>query len=127
MRSGPGLRSSRGREAQEPIVFALSFEIPARYFHYVRSGDARPLCGVLEHNRLDILSLAMITARAAQLIEDGPAAARTAREALGLGRFYERVGRIDQAREAFSCAAEMTPSDPVTRAEAWRAWLARRS
>jgi uncharacterized protein YprB with RNaseH-like and TPR domain len=105
------------------------FEIPARYFHYVRTGDARPLCGVLEHNRLDILSLAMVTARAAQLIEDGPAAARTAREALGLGRLYERAARNDEAREAFSRAAAMTPADPATRAEALRACavLARRA
>ena len=40
------------------------FEIPSRYFQYVRSGDARPLEAVLEHNRLDIISLAMLTARA---------------------------------------------------------------
>ena len=41
------------------------FEIPSRYFQYVRSGDARPLQAVFEHNRLDIVSLAMLTARAA--------------------------------------------------------------
>src|SRR5947207_5182371 len=34
------------------------FEIPARYFQFIRSGDARPLAPVLEHNRLDLLSLA---------------------------------------------------------------------
>src|SRR6187549_811428 len=33
------------------------FEIPARYFRYVHTGDARPLGAVLEHNRLDLLSL----------------------------------------------------------------------
>ena len=32
------------------------FEIPARYFHFVRSGDARGLAAVMEHNRLDLLS-----------------------------------------------------------------------
>ena len=47
------------------------FEIPARYFHYVRTGDARPLAAVLEHNRLDLLSLALLTARAAQLLDEG--------------------------------------------------------
>ena len=35
------------------------FEIPDRYFRFVRTGDARPLDGVLEHNRLDLLSLAL--------------------------------------------------------------------
>ena len=37
---------------------------PSRYFHYVRSGDARGLEAVMEHNRLDLLSLALLTARA---------------------------------------------------------------
>ena len=62
------------------------FEIPSRYFHFVRTGDARPLEAVLEHNRLDLLSLALVTARAAQMLDDGAAAARTAREAFGMGR-----------------------------------------
>jgi hypothetical protein len=56
------------------------FEIPDRYFRYVRTGDARPLAGVLEHNRLDLLSLALVTARAAQLVDEGrPACAPRAK------------------------------------------------
>ena len=97
------------------------FEIPSRYFHFVRTGDARPLEAVLEHNRLDILALAMITARAAQLLDEGPAGARTAREALGLGRLYERGGLCADARASYSRAAEMQPADLLTRAEALRA------
>ena len=84
------------------------FEIPSRYFQYVRTSDARPLHAVMEHNRLDLLALAMITARAAQLLEDGPAAARTAREALGLGRLYERGGLIAEARASYAQAAGLT-------------------
>src|SRR5438045_2648872 len=30
-------------------------EIPARYFRFLRSGDARPLQPVLEHNRIDLV------------------------------------------------------------------------
>jgi len=82
------------------------FEIPSRYFHYVRSGDPRPLEPVFEHNRLDIVSLAMLTARAAQLLEEGPSAAATAREALGLGRLYERAGLLEDALRSFTRAAE---------------------
>ena len=104
------------------------FEIPGRYFHYVRTGDARGLEGVLEHNRLDILALAMITARAAQALDDGPDAARTAREALGMGRLYERAGRNADARSAYVRAGEITPAETITRVEALRslALLARR-
>jgi uncharacterized protein YprB with RNaseH-like and TPR domain len=102
------------------------FEIPSRYFQYVRSGDARPLAGVLEHNRLDLVSLALVTAYAAQLVEAGAEAARTAREALGLGRLYERGGHGDRARACFARAAglstEPLDADPLTRIEALRAY-----
>ena len=64
------------------------FEIPERSFTFVRTGDARPLEGVLEHNRLDLLSLAFVTSHACQLLDEGPHAARGPREALGLGRIY---------------------------------------
>ena len=83
------------------------FEIPARYFHYVRTGDARPLAGVFEHNRLDLLSLAVLTASAAQLLEQGADAAGTAREAYGLGRLYERAGLSLDARRAYARAIDL--------------------
>src|SRR3954466_6994962 len=86
------------------------FEIPSRYFHYVRTGDARPLEAVLEHNRLDLLSLACLAARAAQLLEDGPDAAATAREALGLAQLYERGGMVGEAVESYRRVGAM-PGD----------------
>jgi uncharacterized protein YprB with RNaseH-like and TPR domain len=97
------------------------FEIPSRYFHFVRSGDARGLGGVLEHNRLDLLALAMLTARAGQLLDEGASAATTAREALGLGRLYERGGLLDDARACFARAIEFD-DDAHARVEALRAY-----
>ncbi len=85
------------------------FEIPARYFRYVHTGDARPLGAVLEHNRLDLLSLALLTARAAQLLDEGVTSATTAREALGIGRLYERAGMTSDALACFARAADMGP------------------
>jgi hypothetical protein len=96
------------------------FEIPARYFHFVRTGEARQLEAVLEHNRLDLISLALLTARAAQLVDEGPMGSRGAREALGLGQLYERAGLFGEARAAFARAVSF-PADAVTRAEALRA------
>ena len=31
------------------------YEIPSRYFKFIRTGDARPLEAVMEHNRLDLI------------------------------------------------------------------------
>ena len=98
------------------------FEIPSRYFHFVRTGDARGLAAVTEHNRLDLLSLAMLAAQASQLLEDGPAVARTSREALGMGRLYERAAMGVEARASYLRAAEHREADAVTSAEAWRAY-----
>ena len=80
-------------------------EIPARYFQFVRSGDGRPLVAVLEHNRLDLLSLAGLTARLVSLVRSGPDQARDAREALALGHVYARAGLDLRARDAFARAA----------------------
>jgi uncharacterized protein YprB with RNaseH-like and TPR domain len=85
------------------------FEIPSRYFHFVRTGDARPLDAVLEHNRRDLLSLALLTARAAQLLDEGVTAASTAREALAIGRLYERSGMTSDALACYARASDMGP------------------
>jgi uncharacterized protein YprB with RNaseH-like and TPR domain len=80
------------------------FEIPTRYFEFIRTGDARPLRAVLEHNRLELLSLAGLTARLLDLVRRGPGAVRHAREALALGRVYARGGLDSRAREAYQHA-----------------------
>ena len=76
-------------------------EIPDRYFQFLRSGDPRPLEPVLEHNRLDLVSLAAVMARAARLAADGHEACRDAAEALALGRVYERAGSTDRAERCY--------------------------
>lgn len=79
-------------------------EIPTRYFRFIHTGDAGPLRAVLEHNRLDLLSLAGLTARLLDLVRRGPGAVRHAREALALGRVYARGGLDGRAREAYQHA-----------------------
>ena len=80
-------------------------DIPARYFGFLRSGNALPLEPVLEHNRLDLISLAAVCAHAVQLVEEGSARCRDAAEALALGKVYERAGCIDKAMTAYERAA----------------------
>jgi tetratricopeptide (TPR) repeat protein len=108
------------------------FEIPSRYFQFVRDGDARPLEAVLEHNRLDLVSLALVTARALTLIDRGPDAATDAYECLGLARIYDRAGRSDDAEVSYLRAIERLERvgrDPDTCGDALRrlAWCRRRA
>lgn len=81
------------------------FEVPARYFHYLRTGDASGMWGVLEHNQHDLMSLAAVMSHALWLVREGPDACREPAERLALGRIYERAGRLDAARGAFESAA----------------------
>ena len=93
-------------------------DIPGRYFQFLRSGDARPLEPVLEHNRLDLISLAAVSAHAVQLVDEGHARCRDAAEALALAKVYERAGCLDRAVTGYRLAAD-DPSAPVdVRAEA---------
>ncbi len=99
------------------------FDIPSRYFRFVRDGDVHPLEAVLEHNRIDLISLALVTARALRLIARGPAAATHARECVGLGRVYERAGRADEAEASYGQAAAMAARvgrEPDVHADALR-------
>jgi uncharacterized protein len=80
-------------------------DIPGRYFAFLRSGDARPLEPVLEHNRLDLISLAAVVAEGVQLVERGEAACRDAAESLSLGKVFERAGSIDRAIACYERAA----------------------
>ena len=81
------------------------FEIPSRYFQFLRTGDPSLVAGVLEHNRHDVISLAVVAAHAFELAADGPDACRDAGEQAALGRLYERAGDLARATHAYECAA----------------------
>jgi uncharacterized protein YprB with RNaseH-like and TPR domain len=81
------------------------FEIPARYFQFLRTGEPRCIEGVLRHNQLDVVSLAAVMARALYLWKEGPDACETGGEQLGLARLYERTHDLDRAAEAYTRAA----------------------
>jgi hypothetical protein len=94
------------------------FEIPARYFHFLRSGDPRPLAAILDHNRRDLLSLAGLAARLLRLVAVGVDGAADAREAVALGRLYARAGLDARARHALIRAVEWCGSADVHRGNA---------
>lgn len=92
------------------------FEIPSRFFHFLRTSDPRPLEPVLEHNRLDLVTLAAVTSLALRLTRAGEAACRDEREALSVGRVLEKAGLPDRAEACFRRAASAACVE--TRAEA---------
>lgn len=50
-------------------------EVPERYFAWLRTRDARFVADVFEHNRLDVISLAVLAAHLAELVHQGSEAA----------------------------------------------------
>ena len=107
------------------------FEIPSRYFQFVRDGDARPLEAVLEHNRLDLVSLAAVMARALTLVSRGPLESSNPHECFGLARLYERGGSPEHAEGALLRCIELAKrigTEPDVHADGLRrlAWIRRR-
>jgi hypothetical protein len=66
------------------------WEIPARFFAYLRDREAVRLCPVFAHNADDILSMVALLGWWARALE-GDALRLTAAEMAGLGRFWERL------------------------------------
>jgi uncharacterized protein len=87
------------------------FDIPTVYFRFLRRPDPQMLESVLEHNRNDLLSLAVITAEALNLIQTNDVSALSAEQALGLARVYERSGEASRLQLCLDRAAE--PNQPV--------------
>lgn len=84
-----------------------SFLVPSVYFDYLRFGATHRLEGVFLHNRLDILSLATLTARMCELISDPLSDSdRLPAELLGLGRLYLARGERQRAAPLIERAIE---------------------
>lgn len=130
----PGAQSeSCSLGALERVLFGVAryrdvpgFEIPTRYFGFLRSGNASPLEPVLEHNRLDLISLAAVTARAFALADGCPDRSSEARECLGMARLFDRASMEAESRAWFERALALTDrswhaEDAFVRCEALRA------
>ena len=122
--SDPGGESSCSLSTLERDVLGFhrvgdvpGFEIPARYFQFLRTGDHRLLQGVLDHHRHDIVSLAVLMSYALRLAQHGPDQCRDDNEVVALGRVYERAGLAERALEAFDRAS--LSSDRYVRAQAF--------
>jgi uncharacterized protein YprB with RNaseH-like and TPR domain len=82
--------------------------IPYCYFEYLRSRRAHRLPPILHHNVLDIVSLACLTGVIPEAFRDPVnAPARHGTDLLGLARWLQISGRLDEAHQLFRRAVEM--------------------
>jgi uncharacterized protein YprB with RNaseH-like and TPR domain len=88
------------------------WEIPSRYFDFIRHGNAAVLTPVLYHNQIDLLSLGCLAARAARLLREGPDAATDGAELVALGREYVRRG--DDVRSETCFRRALTRDDVMS-------------
>jgi uncharacterized protein YprB with RNaseH-like and TPR domain len=86
-------------------------DIPRIYFDYVRSRDARALAGVLEHNRLDVLSLAALAVLACDWVHE--ARAEDPRDVYCLGRVFERAELYERSDEQYRRVVTSRGADGV--------------
>jgi hypothetical protein len=132
----PGdLRSSCALTALEEDILGLSreddvpgWEIPARYFAYTRTGDARGLVAVLEHNRLDLLSLGAVASLILEMVVEQERVVSDRHGCLALARLLDHLGRAADAERCYLLAAGSDgllehQVDRLARAEALH-WLA---
>jgi uncharacterized protein YprB with RNaseH-like and TPR domain len=82
--------------------------IPYCYFEYLRSRRADRLPPILRHNVLDIVSLACLTGVIPEAFRDPMnARARHGTDLLGLARWLQMSGRLDEAHQLFRRAVDM--------------------
>jgi uncharacterized protein YprB with RNaseH-like and TPR domain len=74
-------------------------EIPRIYFDYVRRRDGRALMRVLEHNRVDVVSLAALAVLACQWIEEGRA--EDPRDVYSLAQVLEQAQLFERCEDEY--------------------------
>ena len=92
------------RRSQEDVP---GWMIPQLYFDYLRSGDAAPLQNVFYHNEMDVLAMAALLNHLTQMLENPPIKSEeAAQELAGMGRFYEDLGKLEEATQTYqACLA----------------------
>ncbi|MBI3928240.1 MAG: ribonuclease H-like domain-containing protein [Armatimonadetes bacterium] len=100
---GPALPDCR-LETLETEVLGLprhddtpGFLVPQLYFRFLRSGDARPLRGIAEHNRRDLLTMVGLLARMGRALQH-PMEVRSAVEDYALARLMLDTGEESLGR-----------------------------
>jgi uncharacterized protein YprB with RNaseH-like and TPR domain len=79
--------------------------IPSVYFNYLEDRDASGIKKVIEHNKLDILSMVSLLYRLSVLLKDPLYESDGGFELLGLGRIFEVSGKTEDMVECLEACA----------------------
>jgi len=103
----------------ERVDDVASGDVSACYLHFLRTGDARALLGVVEHNAWDVVAMAALVGLYGEPLHDGLGGAEVA----GVARTLRRAGALDRAMAAAHAAVErgVTPDSLRTRADIFKA------
>ncbi len=90
--------------------------IPQMYFDYLRTGDARPMRGVLYHNAMDVVAMAALLSHMAQMLDDPfTFAVEHGLDLIAIGKLFEDMGRLDEAARLYVRGLEMDLSEQMFR------------
>ncbi len=108
-------------EVQRTQVDLPSWMIPEAYRAFLRTGETGEMARIFYHNLVDILSLATLLCYQARLVAAPDAGPRKATEWVGLGRLFERAGRVAESEAAWQQALDEDTLPPDLAARLWRA------
>jgi uncharacterized protein YprB with RNaseH-like and TPR domain len=91
-----------------------SADVSACYLHFLRTGDAQALIGVVEHNAWDVVAMAALVGLYGEPLHPDLAADDLA----GIARVLHRAGAADHARSAAEAAVEREATPESLRARA---------
>lgn len=94
-----------------PVGEVSGGDVPGYYFRYLRTQDARLLAPIVEHNALDVVSLAAILARFGALLSGARTPAPLDRVALG--RLHAARGQHDEGARHLEAALDLLPPGAV--------------
>jgi len=91
-----------------------SSEVSARYMHFIRTGDAGALLGVIEHNAWDVVAMVALVGLYGEMEHEALAATDLA----GVARTLRRAGSLDRAMAVAEAAVERGATPETLRARA---------
>jgi uncharacterized protein YprB with RNaseH-like and TPR domain len=104
-------REVLGFERQDDVE---SGDVSAYYLHFLRTGEAGALLGVIEHNAWDVVAMAALVGLYGEPLH----AALAAGDLVGVARTLHRAGALDRAQAAAQAAVEQDAAPESLRARA---------